>query len=228
MTNEFVAPGGEAVARYVWYAAYGSNTHTARFDYYRLGGTPPATAHHYPGFRDRTPPASIAPLTLPGSLYFAWQSPVWTGGVAFYTDRPAAGWPTGVAARGYLLTVGQFGDLLAQEMYRRPGTDFDPAPVLTEGAVRLGPGRYETVLHAGTVEEIPVLTFTAPWHPETVVLQRPSARYLAMIADGLRAAHGWDTERIVRYLVVLPGVATHWTEPELRAALTDGKGLDLR
>ncbi|WP_316573132.1 histone deacetylase [Nocardia canadensis] len=214
-------------AQRVWYAAYGSNMLAARFAYYRDGGTPPGTAHPYPGFRDRTPPAATMPLTLPGSLYFAWQSPVWTGGVAFYADRPATGWPIGVAARGYLLTVGQFGDLLAQEMYRTPSADFDLASVLAAGSVRLGRGRYETVVHAGTLDGAPILTFTAPWRPETVDLQRPSARYVAMIAAGLRASHGWDTDRVVGYLAALPGIAARWHEPELRAAVTGGSGLEL-
>lgn len=214
-------------AQHVWYAAYGSNMHAARFAYYRDGGTPPGTAHRYPGFRDRTPPAAITPLTLPGSRYFAWQSQVWTGGVAFYTDRPATGWPTGVAARGYLLTVGQFGDLLAQEMYRTPSADFDLAPVLAEGSVRLGPGRYETVLCAGAFDGIPILTCTAPWLPETVDLRRPSARYVAMIAAGLRESHGWDSDRIVDHLTVLPGIAARWHQPDLRAVVHAGPGLDL-
>ncbi|MFC4124061.1 histone deacetylase [Nocardia rhizosphaerae] len=210
----------------VWYAAYGSNLHSARFAYYRAGGTPPGTDHAYPGFRDRTPPAAIQPLTLPGSLYFAWQSPVWTGGVGFYAVRPGAGWPIGVAARGYLLTVGQFGDLLAQEMYLAPAADFDPAPVLAAGTLRLGPGRYETVVHAGTSAGYPVLTFTSPWHPETVALRRPSARYLAMIGTGLRESHGWADERIVEYLRVLPGIAGRWNEADLRAVLRAGTGLE--
>lgn len=207
-------------AAHVWYAAYGSNMHASRFDYYRLGGTPPGTGHTYPGFVDHTAPADVAALTLPGSLYFAWQSPVWTGGVAFYAAHPAPGWPTGVAARGYLITVGQFADLLAQEMYRTPGASFDLPRVLAAGVLRLGSGRYETVLHAGTRDGIPILAFTAPWDPETVVLQRPSARYLAMIGAGLRESHGWDTDRIVDYLRVRPGVAGNWDPRDLRRALT--------
>lgn len=215
-----------STAQHVWYAAYGSNMHAERFAYYREGGTPPGTDHTYPGFRDPSEPAAVVPLILPGSLYFAWQSPVWTGGVGFYAVRPAAGWPIGAAARGYLLTVGQFGDLLAQEMYRTPSADFDPAAVLAAGSARLGPGRYETVVHAGTHEGIPVLTFTSPWDPETVALQRPSARYLTMIGAGLRAAHGWDFDRVVDYLRIRPGVAGHWDEADLRGALRGGTGLE--
>ncbi|GEM32999.1 hypothetical protein NN3_40060 [Nocardia neocaledoniensis NBRC 108232] len=215
-----------STAQHVWYAAYGSNMHAERFAYYRAGGTPPGTDHTYPGFRDSTEPLDTAALILPGSLYFAWQSPVWTGGVGFYAPRPAAGWPIGAAARGYLLTVGQFGDLVAQEMYRAPADDFDPAPVLADGSVRLGPGRYETVVHAGARDGIPVLTFTSPWDPETVPLRRPSARYLTMIGAGLREAHGWDTDRVVEYLRVRPGVAEHWDEADLRGALLGGTGLE--
>ncbi|MFD9551601.1 histone deacetylase [Nocardia salmonicida] len=205
-------------AQHVWYAAYGSNMHAARFDFYRCGGTPPETAHTYPGFRDPAPPAAVTALTLRGSLYFAWQSPVWTGGVAFYADRPIKERPT--AARGYLLTVDQFADLRAQEMYREPGADFDLARVLADGAVRLGPGRYETVLHVGTRDGVPILTFTAPWDPETVAPQRPSARYLAMIGAGLRESHGWDTDRIVEYLRVCPGVDGQWRDDDLRVVLS--------
>lgn len=214
------------MTEYVWYAAYGSNMHARRFAYYREGGTPPGTDHTYPGFRDPSEPAAVAALTLPGSLYFAWESPVWTGGVGFYAARPASGWPVGAAARGYLLTTGQFGDLLAQEMYRPPSADFDLTPVLGDGAVRLGPGRYETVVRAGTRDGIPVLTFTSPWEPETVALQRPSARYLTMIGDGLREAHGWDTDRVVEYLRVRPGVADQWEAADLRGALLGGTGLE--
>lgn len=206
-------------AQHVWYAAYGSNMHAARFDFYRCGGTPPETTHTYPGFRDPTPPAAVTALTLRGGLYFAWQSPVWTGGVAFYADRPTEERPT--AARGYLLTVDQFADLQAQEMYREPGADFDLARVLADGAVRLGPGRYETVLHAGTKDGVPILTFTAPWDPETVAPQRPSARYLAMIGAGLRESHGWDTDRIVEYLRVCPGVVGRWRDDDVRVLLSD-------
>ncbi|MGM7646192.1 histone deacetylase [Nocardia sp. JW2] len=203
----------------IWYAAYGSNMCAARFDYYRLGGTPPGTDHLYAGFRDPTPPAKTTALTVPGTVYFAWQSPVWTGGVAFYTDQPAPGWPNGAVARGYLLTLDQFADLLDQEMYRTPGRGFDVSRVVEEGRVRFGPGRYETVVHLGDEDGVPILTFTAPWLPEAVEVQPPSARYLAMIGAGLREGQGWDTDRIVDYLRVRPGVAGQWDERELRAAL---------
>ncbi|WP_405137682.1 histone deacetylase [Nocardia sp. NBC_01388] len=202
---------------HVWYCAYGSNLHARRLAYYAEGGTPPGTTHTYPGFRDRTPPLKTTPLTLPGTVYFAWQSLVWTGGVAFYTDRPEPGWPRGAAARGYLLTRQQFSDLLTQEMHRIPSrtTDFDIDAVLDTGRVQFGPGRYETVVHVDDLDGFPVLTFTSPWDPATVVLQKPSARYLGMLAAGLRESHGWGHARIFGYLSELPGVRGYWEPSEL-------------
>lgn len=209
---------------YVWYAAYGSNLHTRRLAYYIEGGTPPGTDHTYPGFRDPTPPLKTQPLTLPGTIYFAWDSPVWTGGVAFYTTQPQPAWPRGAAARGYLLTPGQFSDLLTQEMYREPGNDLDLAEVLETGSSELGPGRYETLVRATTLDGWPVLTFTAPWDPATVELRRPSKRYLQMISGGLRESHEWPAERIHRYLSNLPGIQGNWDSDELTSAIAEALG----
>ncbi|MCU1644155.1 MAG: hypothetical protein JWN03_4430 [Nocardia sp.] len=210
---------GGGAAAHVWYCAYGSNMHASRLAYYAEGGTPPGTGHTYPGFRDRTPPLKTTPLTLPGTIYFAWQSLVWTGGVAFYTDHPNNSWPPGAAARGYLLTRQQFSDLLTQEMYRIPGEtpEFDIDAVLDSGRVQFGPGRYETVVHVGDLEGFPVLTFTSPWDPATVELQKPSARYLGMLTAGLRESHRWGRDQTFDYLSELPGVQGHWERSELYA-----------
>ncbi|WP_280382344.1 histone deacetylase [Nocardia wallacei] len=201
----------------VWYAAYGSNLFERRFDYYRAGGNPPGTSRTYPGFRDSTPPRASRPLTLPGTIYFSWESPVWTGGIAFYAQRPAGGWPAGAAARGYLLTVEQFDDLLAQEMYRVPGAtaDLELDEVVRNGKVRLGEGRYETLLHVADLDGVPVLTFTSPWEPGTVELNKPTPRYLGMLAAGLRESHGWTSARILSYLAELPGVQGFWSIDKL-------------
>ncbi|MBF6172862.1 histone deacetylase [Nocardia blacklockiae] len=203
---------------WVWYAAYGSNLFARRLDYYRRGGNPPGTPRTYPGFRDPAPPRASRPLRLPGTIYFAWESPVWTGGVAFYAEHPEADWPVGAAARGYLLTFEQFEDLLAQEMYRVPGSGpgLDLAEVTRDGTTRLGAGRYETLLHVMDLDGFPVLTFTSPWQPETVRLNKPSPRYLAMLTAGLRESHGWTTPEILAYLTDLPGIRGRWHPTELR------------
>ncbi|UAK36171.1 histone deacetylase (plasmid) [Nocardia asteroides] len=204
---------------HVWYAAYGSNLHARRLAYYIEGGTPPGTGHTYPGFRDRTPPLKTTPLTLPGSIYFAWQSPVWTGGVAFYADRPQDSWVKGAAARGYLLTYQQFSDLATQEMYRIPGEtpDLDVEEIVANGKLQIGPGRYETLVHVNDVDGFPVVTFTSPWDTATVQIQKPSARYLGMLAAGLYESHKWEVSVILTYLSKLPGVEGRWDPEELHA-----------
>lgn len=195
----------------VWYGAYGSNLHADRFEYYRRGGTPPGTRHVYPGFRDPAPPARTRALLAPGGIHFAGDSRVWGGGLAFYAPEFGAG----AAMRGYLLTVGQFSDLVAQEMHRVPAADLDLREVLRDRRSTLGPGRYETLVLAGTVDGIPVLTCTGPWDPGEVEVRAPAARYLRMIATGLAETHGWDTHRIRAYLAPLPGIDGHWSPADL-------------
>ncbi|MEW2548617.1 histone deacetylase [Streptomyces sp. NPDC047002] len=77
----------------VWYASYGSNMRRARLAAYLAGGRPAGAARTYPGCRDPRPPAASVLLRLAGTLYFATESEVWTGGRAFYD--PAARGPYG-------------------------------------------------------------------------------------------------------------------------------------
>lgn len=185
---------------HVWYVSYGSNMSSARFACYIGGGRPPGGSRANPGARDRTPPRRSVPVDLPGTVYFAGESPQWGGGVAFYDHaRPGA-----TAARGYLLTRGQFADVAAQEMYREPRED-DPLEALLgeplpQGRHELGPGRYETLLEVGRLDGLPLLTFTSPHGIEGVEHTRPSAAYLEVVAAGLRESRGWDDERVTAYL----------------------------
>ncbi|MFD3453719.1 histone deacetylase [Streptomyces sp. NPDC058691] len=198
----------------IWYASYGSNTHLARLNSYLAGGSPPGAGREYPGCRDARPPLRSLPLELPGRMYFATRSPVWSGGRAFYDDGVAEGV---VRARAHLVTAGQFADIAAQEMYRAPGRDLDLAPVLDTGRARLGDGRYETLLYPGDVDGHPVLTFTAPWSRRDVAPVRPSGPYLRHIAEGLFESGGWDLPGIARYLAECAG--GDWTAGEIEALL---------
>ncbi len=170
-------PGGDDL---VWYVSYGSNMHAGRL------------ASYLAGARDRRPPRRHAAVWLPGRVYFATHSPVWDGGRAFYDPDPA---PVTAASPSVADAAAQFADIVAQEMYREPGTDLDLRPVLATGRARLGPGRYETLLHVGDREGTPLLTFTAPWRAADVAPVAPSAAYLRMLAGGLAEAHRWDAER---------------------------------
>lgn len=183
----------------VWYVSYGSNLCAARFSCYVAGGRPFGAMREYPGCADPTPPRRSAPVWLSGGIYFALRSRVWGGGVAFYD----AALPGEVAARGYLITAGQFADVVDQEMHRSPGSGVDLAPVLGRdgtGRYRTGPGRYETLLRVGELDGRPLLTFTAPWSAAEVEHTRPSTVYLEMLATGLRETYGWEPVRIDAYL----------------------------
>ncbi|MFC4909858.1 histone deacetylase [Actinomadura gamaensis] len=186
----------------LWYVAYGSNLHRDRFLCYLAGGRPAGAARTYTGCRDTRPPLADRPVLLPGGIYFALTSLVWGGGMAFYD--PALDGET--PARAYLLTAGQFSDVLAQEMRRETGADLDLAPAVTTGRQTLGPGRYETVLNVGELDGHPMLTFTAPHGAADAALNAPSAAYLAMLSGGLTETHGWPPERVSTYLMSCPGV----------------------
>ncbi|WP_411143257.1 histone deacetylase [Streptomyces sp. x-80] len=191
----------------VWYLAYGSNMYLERLACYLAGGRPPGAARGYPGCRDRGLPAVSVPVELPGEVYFATESPVWGGGRAFY-DPGAAG---RVLARAHLVSAAQFADIAAQEMYREPGADLDLSGVLARGRAVLGTGRYETLVCAGQLDGLPVLTCTAPWGIDEVAWVPPAAAYARFLCLGLLEAGSWDAETVAAYVASRPGAAGHWT-----------------
>ncbi|WFE51327.1 histone deacetylase [Micromonospora sp. WMMD1155] len=206
----------------VWYVAYGSNMHAARLGWYIGGGCPPGGMRTYPGCRDPRPPSRSVPVSLPGGIYFAGESRAWTGGMAFYDPHL----PGEAAARAYLVTVEQFTDIAAQEMYRpagepaalTPATGAAVEAAIAGGRATLGPGRYETLVCPGSHGGVPMLTFTAPEGASGVKWRPPAPTYLGMIARGLRESHGWPVERIADYLAGRPGVAHAWS-PDAVATL---------
>ncbi|WP_076263794.1 hypothetical protein [Intrasporangium flavum] len=220
------------VMDHVWYAAYGSNLSRDRFTHYLAGGRPPGAARGYTGARDASEPLADVPLTLEGQVYFAWDSPTWGGGIAFYDPdasgvdvvdaSPDAGAASGVAARAYLVTGEQFSDVASQEMRRPVGRDLPLADLFRESRTAvLGPGRYETLHVVGEVDAVPVVTFTASWEHASVELNPPVDAYLRTIATGLAESHGWDAPEICDYLLSRPGSAPTWTPDALADLVTD-------
>jgi hypothetical protein len=205
----------------VWYVAYASNLGMARFRCYLAGGCPDGGLRTYPGCRDAADPAEWFSFEHPGGLVFAATSGVWGGGMAFFDAHR----DESVACRAYLITVEQFGDVVAQEMRHPPGGDFARAlaAVLPEvGELHtLGPGRYETVLRLGVRDGVPMMTVTSGDVAE-LDLNAPSAAYLRSIATGLRESHGWTDGGIAEYLAPAPGVQQAWTHAEVLAAIGDG------
>ncbi|WP_285493367.1 histone deacetylase [Actinomadura sp. NBRC 104425] len=202
-------------ADHVWYVAYGSNLARERFSCYLAGGRPEGAMRHYTGCRDPRPARDEKAVTLPGGVYFAFNSLTWGGGMAFYD----AELPGRTAARAYLVTREQFCDVMAQEMRREVGADHDLSQALATGRQRIGPGHYETVLKVGERDGYPMLTFTAPHGAGRAVLNAPSAPYLTMLARGLRDAHGWRTGQVAAYLRACPGARGIWSAPAISALL---------
>jgi hypothetical protein len=207
--------------RLVWYASYGSNLDRDRLLCYLQGGRPPAAARANTGARDPAPPRDDRAVTIPHALFFADVSHVWTGGVAFVdheADETAA-----TLARAFLMTVGQLADVIAQESARPVGSvELDPHldQLDREGRAVIGPGRYDTVLRCGVIDGRACLTFTGRSPLAGTEHTTPAAEYLAMVASGLRAAHGLDDHTIVDYLRTRPGVAGRWDDPSLHAAVS--------
>jgi hypothetical protein len=197
----------------VWYVAYGSNMHAARFGCYISGGRPSGANRTYLGCRDPSPPQRDIGIHLSGGLTFAGASRVWGGGVAFYNPHADGE----IAARAYLLTFGQFSDVVAQETRRPVGNDL----TLGDGAGRrwMTPSHvYETLLHVDDRDGVPMMTLTSLQNPEPTT---PSAPYLRTMLDGLGEVFGWSHDERVRYLLRAAGVTPAWTEAEL-LALCDG------
>lgn len=201
----------------VWYTSYGSNMHLDRLAAYIQGGRPPGAAREYPGCRNPTMPARSIPVELDGALYFATESPVWGGGRAFYDPQVSGR----VLARAHLVTTDQFADIAAQEMYREPGAGLELVDVLAQGRAVLGEGRYETLVCAGQVDGLPVLTFTAPWGVRDVQWVPPSAAYVRFLASGLLTAGAWDVEAVASYVAACPGAAGHWSEQAICDLLSE-------
>ncbi len=201
---------------HVWYAAYGSNLSRSRFLHYLSGGRPPGASRTYAGARDPREPLGDVPVTLDGQVYFAWESPTWGGGIAFY-DRET---PGSAAGRAYLLTVEQFSDVASQEMRRPVGRNLPLADLFRESRTAvLGPGRYETLHVVGEIDGVPLVTFTASWAHREVELTPPVAAYLRTIATGLTESHGWGLEQVCDYLAARPGVSGAWSQQTLAEVL---------
>jgi hypothetical protein len=151
-------------------------------------------------------------VRLEGSVYFAWESPTWGGGIAFY-DPDARAESIGVA---YRLDLPQFSDVVAQEMHREPDTDLDLAALWDTGHHTLGPGRYESLHIVGRIDDLPVVTFTAS---APLPLNPPVPAYLATMARGIAETHAWGAGQIADYLLARPGVGERWDINRLRDLL---------
>lgn len=210
--------GVDALDGGVWYAAYGSNLSAERFRCYLQGGRPSGSRRRYPGCRDRTAPRDDRPIVAAGTMYFALESSVWGGGMAFYE----AGRPGRALMRAYLVTRDQLLDVLTQEMHRDPADPSSrievPDGLGSDAVVRLGPGRYETVYRIADLDGLPVLTLSHGPLEELWTLNGPSSAYLRWVVAGLRESHGLQAPELVEYLLGCPGIG--WARDALAPLVT--------
>jgi hypothetical protein len=191
----------------VWYVAYGSNMNAARFGCYVSGGRPRGARRTYRGCRDQSPPVRDVGIRLAGGLAFAGSSTVWGGGIAFFDPRAEGE----LAARAYLLTFGQLSDVVAQETRRPVGSDLE----LGSGADRrwaLPSAAYETLLHVGERDGLPMFTITSLQNLDPAP---PSAPYVRTMLDGLGETFGWTADERAQYVIRAPGVTPTWTAGQL-------------
>ena len=118
-----------------------------------------------------------------------------------------------VAARAYLVTLAQFGDILAQESHLPVGTPYALVPVVDGRLPGLG-GAYDTVLHLGDEDGAPRLALAAAEPPPVAA---PRAAYLRAILAGLADGFGLDLDERVDYLLAATGVRPAWDRTSLRA-----------
>jgi hypothetical protein len=139
-------------------------------------------------------------------LYFAGSSKEWGGAPCFIDIAENAATPA--LARAYLITWGQFEDVVAQENARATTPIELPRSELVEGfSTALGLARYDNLLCVGHMEGSPVLTFTSPWAMADAKPgpSAPSAAYLKMLISGLRESRAMTDDALVAYLGAAPG-----------------------
>ncbi len=182
----------------IWYVSYGSNLLAERFEVYLRGGVVEGRELGHEGARDPSPWRDSRAVTLPYRLFFGGNSRGWPGGGSAFVDVDSTDAVT--LARGYLITVEQFQDVLAQESGRPVGTERDIGAALNTGEALLGHGRYDRILHVGTESGCPKLTFTTPLAAADLRPNPPSPAYAEVIAKGLVQAHGLTGASAHEYL----------------------------
>lgn len=199
---------------HVWYAGYGSNLSRRRFERYLRGGTPTGGRRHYPGARDCTSPTADQPFTLPYRLHFGGASRTWGGGMAF-VDTKSRG---RVLARVYRVTAEQFADIYAQE--NGGAADEADLSVVRDGQqIVAGRGNYPVIVRCGSLDGLPVFSFTAVHMPQRTA---PRPAYLRTIAAGLAESHRLTATAIVAYLRRAPVVRATYDPPSLSAVVDAG------
>jgi len=187
------------MAKYVWYASYGSNMYKPRFMAYIKGSRVPGLEFVEEGCKDTSDPLDEGAMLLPHQTYFARRSLRWSGSPVFMQKNKSN---TNVTAYGrmYLITEEQFDDVLAQENYLETDLNLHEArqTAQQQGYCILNHNAwYGTLVFLGTAfsnkttpsSHWPVFTFT--YHSDqTCHLGPPSPLYLNTMVKGITQMRG--------------------------------------
>lgn len=186
------------LTQHVWYVAYGSNLCESRFLAY-INGSDGTIWPRARGCRDKTSPSRDISGEIPGSIYFAERSISWdNGGVAFYDPTLK---DSITLVRMYLVTLDQFNDIFLQENGLDAGDITATITNLSVGSsVVHGTGWYCEIWRLADVNCFPAFTFTSPVRKHQAVQVAPSRKYVEVIAEGLRSAHGKSENEALDYL----------------------------
>jgi len=194
----------------IWYVSFGSNMSAARFQCYVKGGRPVGSGEAQLGCRDSSDPRQWRAWSLPGQVMFAGCFTAWDPngcGAACYRPDPAArSW-----GRAYLVTVGQFSDVVAQENGWRPGSverEIVGALAAGRGSAVVGDGPYSLVMSCGAHGGVPAWTITCSDDVLRSGLNAPSVNYLNTMIVGLSETLGFSRVQARQYLGGLPGVGS--------------------
>jgi len=202
---------------HVWYASYGSNLLRERFMAYIRGGKAPGAGFAQVGCTDTTPPKRDRRIMILHRLFFAEASPQWEdSGVAFIRKEQEEEAKT--LGRMYLISKGQFRDVVLQENGRRrmdAEVEMDFERTVREGRSEMPDGLNGTLLYLGKEDDHPIFTFTASWDERHAPINRPGPKYLQVITRGLKETFGLSTPGVIEYLRDVPGVQGTLPEEEL-------------
>ena len=190
---------------HIFYASYGSNMLESRFHCYIRGGQPEGSAKIQPGCFDTTLPTEKENITIHRELYFARESGSWQGGgVAFIGTEPNEQAHT--LGRMYLITAGQFIDIIRQENDFYGNLVIDLGKAIEQGSLIIHPTWwYGNLLYLGDKNGHPIFTFTHAT-PQPEAINPPGENYLRTIIAGLKESYHMSNKEIYAYLKDKPGI----------------------
>lgn len=198
----------------IWYACYGSNIREGRFLCYINGGTPPGAVKNFVGCTDKTQPKESRKISIGHEMYFAKESVTWSGGgICFLKAEEDPEVET--FGRTYLITSGQFHDLVKQELIAKENIEIDFEKLVKEGSYTcMEGGRYGELLYLGELEGKPVVTFTSKVFLKDEI-NPPNPAYLSTIISGLLEIYDFNESQLTEYFQNKTGIKGEAIENEL-------------